>query len=283
MTETHARTMPVYGDGSWERGRKQRGPRPTRRMMDRSFGNRLGPLPKSNEYREDVLAVAERFQREGPPADAYDELEEGENSTIETASARREKRRVIRQQALSYRLAGLTYEQIGSKLDISGTRAYQVVNETLNRSENLAVTEMRELENQRLDRAQAAIWPEVLRGDHSAIDRFLSISRARVRLNGLDAPQKLDISFTVQNEMEKAFSELEQVILEGEIVDEVDAPLVAPEDQMGENRGDPEAEPPREITEAEAENSASSPMDETADDMTGIEQIVDGDTYGTGH
>lgn len=126
----------------------------------------------------------------------------------------REKKYAARRvEALSLRLAGLTYEQIGERLGISTQGAIDLVNRTLSRAENLAVQQLRELESARLDRAQAAIWTQVLEGDLRAVDVFLRLSKRRSLLLGLDAPTEININVGIRDEMEAALGELEKVIL----------------------------------------------------------------------
>ena len=86
----------------------------------------------------------------------------------------------------------------------------------LQRAERGPVEEMRELENQRLDRAQAAIWPRVLRGEDKAVSLYLQISDRRAKLNGLNEPTRIDLSMSVKHEMVQALEELETMVL-GEI------------------------------------------------------------------
>ena len=91
-----------------------------------------------------------------------------------------------------------------------------LINRTLATAENRAAEEMRELENARLDRAQAAIWSQVLAGDYRAVMVFLQISQRRARLNGLDSPAPVAISSNVRGEMERALLDLQQVVMMGE-------------------------------------------------------------------
>ena len=83
-----------------------------------------------------------------------------------------------------------------------------LINRTLATAENRAAEEMRELENARLDRAQAVIWSNVLAGDYRAVMVFLQISQRRAKLNGLDSPASIVISPHVRMEMERALSDL---------------------------------------------------------------------------
>lgn len=124
-----------------------------------------------------------------------------------------------RVEALSLRLAGLSFGQIGERLEISEKAAYNMVNRALERAENPGVTQMRELENQRLDRAQAAIWPKVLKGEVGAIHAYLQISSHRTRINGLNAPTNINVNVGIKQEMESALSQLEELVVEAEVVE----------------------------------------------------------------
>lgn len=126
----------------------------------------------------------------------------------------RAKQKARRAEALSLRMSGFTYAQIAERLGISETGAHDLVLRTLERTTNVAVAELRDMENARLDRAQMAIWGDVLRGDHKAIGMYLRISSERSRLNGLYAPQKIDMSMSIRTEMEEAFKELEALVME---------------------------------------------------------------------
>jgi hypothetical protein len=85
-------------------------------------------------------------------------------------------------------VAGITNAQIAEQLGIKPDSVRHLINRTLRTAENRAAEEMRELENARLDRAQAAIWTQVLARDYRAVMVFLQISARRARLNGLGLP-----------------------------------------------------------------------------------------------
>jgi transposase len=78
--------------------------------------------------------------------------------------ARRKRQRARRLEALSLKLAGVSTAQIAERMGIQPDTVRKLINRTLRTAENRAVEEMRELENARLDRAQAAIWSQVLAG-----------------------------------------------------------------------------------------------------------------------
>jgi hypothetical protein len=127
--------------------------------------------------------------------------------------ARSKRQQARRAEALSLRLAGLSYEQIGERLQISTSGAEEMINRTLERAENRAVTELRELENARLDRAQDGVWSKVLEGDLKAVDVFLRISNRRSKLNGLDAPTQVNLSVHIREELNSALTQLEAMVL----------------------------------------------------------------------
>lgn len=121
-----------------------------------------------------------------------------------------------RAKAVTLAMSGMTYEQVGDSLGVSPAAAKKLVKRTIEETRNYAVDELRDLENARLDRAQAAVWPEVVEGDKQAIKLYLSIAERRSRLNGLDAPSKVQMAVSVKAEMEQALTELQQVVLESD-------------------------------------------------------------------
>lgn len=133
----------------------------------------------------------------------------------------KEVNRARRVEALSMRLAGVPYSKIAEHLNVTEGRVQVLINNLLTEAENRSVNEMRSLENARLDRAQAAIWTKVLEGDIKAIGAFLRISEHRARMNGLNAPQQVDLSVSVRQEMEEALTEL-QTMLEGEVIEDAE-------------------------------------------------------------
>ena len=126
-------------------------------------------------------------------------------------------------------MAGLSYEKIGDELGISASAAWNLVNRTISETRNYAVDQLRQVENARLDRATTAIWNKVLEGDLKAVDSYLKIADRRAKLNGLDAPTKVQMSVSVKQEMEAKLSELQDVI-DADVIHEED--VVSEEEQM---------------------------------------------------
>jgi DNA-binding CsgD family transcriptional regulator len=146
-----------------------------------------------------------------------------------TREARDAKDKARRAEALTLRMAGLSDEQIAERMNMTESGARQLIERTLTRAVNQSVAQDRQLENLRLDRAQAAIWPDVLKGDLKAINTYLKISSERSKLNGLYAPTKIDLGVSIRSEMERALADLEQhveeIIVDAEVVEDEDEGL----------------------------------------------------------
>ena len=96
-----------------------------------------------------------------------------------------------RLRAITLRRQGKTLQQIGQVLGVSTQTAANYVNYCLRELVELtaaATEEYRQLELERLDSLQAAIWDQAVSGNLFAIDRCLSISERRAKLLALDKP-----------------------------------------------------------------------------------------------
>ena len=93
---------------------------------------------------------------------------------------------------IELRRAGLTWATIAAQTGYAGApgayKAYQRAAERLIRPN---LEEHRDMELDRLDRLQAAVWGRAALGEVKAIDSVLKIIDRRSRLLGLDAPQKI--------------------------------------------------------------------------------------------
>lgn len=98
-----------------------------------------------------------------------------------------------RVRALELRKAGIGYRTIGAQLGVSEAQAHRDVQSALSALRELELAEaddLRRLELERLDDAMLAIYPQVKRGNHGAIDRLLRIMERRAKLTGIDAPAR---------------------------------------------------------------------------------------------
>jgi len=116
-------------------------------------------------------------------------------------SSRSLKKAEIIYDALNLRKAGLQYRDIALSLtkkygmEISLSFVYRGVKDSLNKlkEETQEVAEqMRHLDELRLGDAIRAIYPEVLAGNVSAIDRLVRIIERRARMYGYDAAIKTE-------------------------------------------------------------------------------------------
>lgn len=104
-------------------------------------------------------------------------------------------------QAVMMRIAGATFEQIAERLGITAQSAYGLVSRALEktRAQTAESAEtLRQMEIQRLDAMQAAIWSDAMKGDEQKIDRLLKIQTRRAALLGLDAPTKQEMFARVE-------------------------------------------------------------------------------------
>ena len=96
-----------------------------------------------------------------------------------------------RNQAIELRRQGYTLKRIGQVLGVSTQTAANYVNYCLRELVELtaaATEEYRQLELERLDALQAAIWNQAVSGNLWAIDRCMAIMERRAKLLGLDKP-----------------------------------------------------------------------------------------------
>lgn len=96
-------------------------------------------------------------------------------------------------EALELKAEGMSYQQIGDELKISRSAAFELVQKGLRDTVGAAATEVRRLEELRLERLHQVIWPKALAGHGESIDRVLRVMDRRAKLLGLDAPAELDI------------------------------------------------------------------------------------------
>lgn len=119
----------------------------------------------------------------------------GTNPMQGTPGSRKSELIAKRTQAVTYRLAGMSYAQIAEACGYTeAAQARNLIVGALRETLSAQVDELRELENLRLDRQLAAIWTQVLAGDIPAGGLALRLSERRAKLNGLDRPTTVNIT-----------------------------------------------------------------------------------------
>lgn len=101
------------------------------------------------------------------------------------------------EEALKWRLSGLTYRLIAAEMGISESGAYKAVIRALGRLNERILEqaeEVRRMELERLDKMLRGLWPAALTGHQGAIDRVIKIMDRRARyISGLNAPAQLEV------------------------------------------------------------------------------------------
>lgn len=151
-------------------------------------------------------------------------VDNGNGNDVAAATARQA-------QAVSYRLAGLTYEQIAQQMGYTDRgSARRTVLRALAAVRDESVGDLRAVENLRLERAHSELWQMVVgprpgdeRVDRAmwvdfdtrlrAIDSMRRLSERRSKLNGMDAPTKIELSPGVSQELQDAIDELREAYL----------------------------------------------------------------------
>ncbi len=89
-------------------------------------------------------------------------------------------------QILELRRAGISFHEISRQLDMPRSTVRSRFKSGLARVVREPAHEVRQLEEDRLDRLQAAVWSKALRGDLGAVDRVLRVMSRRAEMLGLD-------------------------------------------------------------------------------------------------
>ncbi|MEY9937305.1 hypothetical protein [Streptacidiphilus sp. MAP5-3] len=127
------------------------------------------------------------------------------NRAQQTATAER------RRQAVQLRISGHSWQEIADLLGYSSKgaactdvrRALEKAVEKL----SIPLEAHRQLEMDRLDAMQNALWDKVLEGDTKAIDTSLKLMDRRAKLLGLDAPQRHELTLEA---IDAALADVEQ-------------------------------------------------------------------------
>jgi len=97
-----------------------------------------------------------------------------------------------RKQAMQYRMMGLSYDQIGEKLNINHQTAWNWIDKELKAINIEEAKEVKKLELGRLDAMFIPIYGNAMRGDLQALNGVMQIMNRRAKLLGIDAPVKTE-------------------------------------------------------------------------------------------
>lgn len=123
-------------------------------------------------------------------------------------------------QALELQRAAIPYDVIGEQLGMSGSGAWKLCFRALSRAPAMNVEFHRSVETDRLQRLWRGLYPKARDGDVKAAAECRKISESLRRLNGWDAPVKVDAQIRSKLDAEIA-----------ELVDQLAALPPAPEEE----------------------------------------------------
>lgn len=115
------------------------------------------------------------------------------------------------QEVVKLRRGGLTWDLIGERVGLSPSGAHKAYQNALRRAVQEDVDAIRQVEGERLDTAQAAIWRNVLEGDNQAVNTLIRIMERRAKLLGLDQPIRIQQE-VITYDGDSIRSELERII-----------------------------------------------------------------------
>lgn len=101
--------------------------------------------------------------------------------------------RVVKErQALEMQRAGFSYEQIGEQIGLSASGAWKLCLRALSRAPVMNVDHHRAVQTDALTRLWRALYPAARLGDVKSVAECRKLSESLRRLNGWDAPIRLD-------------------------------------------------------------------------------------------
>jgi hypothetical protein len=133
-------------------------------------------------------------------------------------------------EVLKLRRGGLTFDMIAERIgyaDASGAHTAYV--RACKRIIHAEVDDLRKVEGDRLDMAQAAVWGKVLQGDVAAVNSLLRIMERRAKLFGLDSPARQQVEVTTYeggSDIDREVARLAAILesQDSRIKDHVDTP-----------------------------------------------------------
>ena len=120
------------------------------------------------------------------------------------------------QEIVKLRRGGLPFDLIGERVGLSTSGAQRAYERSLARVVKEDVDAIRQVETERLDLAQSAIWGKVLQGDNASIQSLIRIMDRRAKLLGLDQPTRIQAEVitydanSIESELARIYSTLAQ-------------------------------------------------------------------------
>lgn len=136
------------------------------------------------------------------------------------------------QRVLAYRRAGVPFDQIADRLNLSPRAAKALFDKAIGTYDPEYT---KALEADRLDRLHLAVWPQAVAGDHGAVDRVLKISERRDKVLAEPKPNDhaLRVAFDASVESSGHLRPEDEALVEAgrKIADRVDEAVASGEGQ----------------------------------------------------
>lgn len=111
-------------------------------------------------------------------------------------------------QAVALRRTGMMWDDIARAVGYKGrSGAYDAVRRFMREYPREDAEALRDMEADRLDEAQQALWPAVLRGEVRATEVWIKLSERRSRLCGMDKPERKELTVLTEDVVDKAIRE----------------------------------------------------------------------------
>ena len=97
-----------------------------------------------------------------------------------------------RREAVEYRIAGMTFEEIGKRMGITAQGAHALVVRAMNAHNAVTaelVNEHRALDISRMEEIVRILWPRVQEGHLDSVDRVFKAAQRKAALLGMDLKQ----------------------------------------------------------------------------------------------
>jgi hypothetical protein len=138
------------------------------------------------------------------------------------------------QEVVKLRRGGLPWDIIGERVGLSPSGAHRAYERSLARVVKEDVDAIRQVETERLDLAQSAIWGKVLQGDNASIQSLIRIMERRAKLLGLDQPTRIQAE-VITYDANSIQAELARLYANAVTADS------NPQDVVGEDTGESES------------------------------------------
>lgn len=121
-----------------------------------------------------------------------------QGSAVKSSAARlNNHERVL--QAVELRKAGMSFQAIADRLGWkTRNAAFMAIQKYIASTTYEAVEALRAVEAERLDAMQLQYWPQAIQGDVDSAELVLKIMARRAKMFGLDAPQRTELSGSLE-------------------------------------------------------------------------------------